>query len=224
MKLYNDDAIKVMDAILEAGTQVDLIVTDPPYATIKGGKRKRHTTNDIVQKMYDNDNFGWSINYKTFLPKWLERAYKILKDDSQMYVMVNALDLENFLRESRLAGFKLHNLLIWDKGNKVVNRWYMKQVEYVLFLRKGRAKSINNKGTSNLIFTANPRNKDHPTQKPVGLMEIFIANSSNEGDVVLDPFMGTGSAGVASKNLGRGFIGIERDTSFYEKAKNKIQP
>ena len=225
MKLYNEDSLVRMNKMVEKGTKVDLILTDPPYATIKGGKRKRkitENTNNNTKVMYQNNNFGWDIDYKTFLPKWLSLSYDLLKDGGQCYLMVNTKDLENFLRESRKAGFKLHNVLIWDKGNKVVNRWYMKQVEYVLFLRKGKAKPINNGGTANLIKVPNTRNKDHPTQKPVDLMKIFIENSSNEGDLVFDPFMGTGATGIASKLLERDFIGIERDEKFFSLAKTKI--
>lgn len=93
----------------------------------------------------------------------------------------------------------------------------------ILMLRKGNAKNINNMGTKNILDIKNIRgNKTHPTEKPVELNEIFIQNSSNKGEIILDPFMGTGSCGVACEKLGRNFIGIEIDKKYYEIAKERI--
>lgn len=99
----------------------------------------------------------------------------------------------------------------------------MKNCEYVLFLRKGRAKRINNVGSKTVHqFDNIMGNKQHPTEKPVDLMQYYISNSSNEGDIVFDPFMGSGSTGVAAKNLNRDFIGIELDENYFEIAKSRI--
>ena len=98
----------------------------------------------------------------------------------------------------------------------------MNACEFILMLRKGVAKNIKNMGAKNLFEIPNVRNKKHPTEKPVKLMEILIENSSNEGDIVLDPFMGVGSTGVAAKNLKRGFIGIEIDEQYFSIAKDRL--
>ena len=91
-------------------------------------------------------------------------------------------------------------------------------------LRKGNAKSINNMGTKNILEVKNIIGKKvHPTEKPVELNEILIGNSSNEGDLVLDPFMGSGSSGVACKKLNRDFIGIEIDEKYFNIAKERIE-
>ncbi len=67
------------------------------------------------------------------------------------------------------------------------------------------------------------RNKEHPTEKPIELMKLYIENSSNENDTVLDPFMGSGSTGVACKNTNRNFIGIELDENYFNIAKKRIE-
>lgn len=90
-------------------------------------------------------------------------------------------------------------------------------------LRKGGAKNIHNKGTSNILKVPNIiGNKKHPSEKPAELLEIMINNSTNEGEVVLDMFMGSGSTGVAAKNLNRRFIGIELDLDYFAIAKERI--
>ena len=120
-------------------------------------------------------------------------------------------------------GFKFQNIIIWNKGNVTPNRYYLNAYEMILMLRKGNAKNINNMGTKNILDIKNIRgSKTHPTEKPVELNEIFIQNSSNNSETVLDPLMGTGSCGIACKKLGRNFIGIEIDKKYYEIAKERI--
>ncbi len=95
--------------------------------------------------------------------------------------------------------------------------------EFVLLFKKGKAKAIHNCGDSQKLDFPNPRNKDHPTQKPVSLFYELVSNSSNPNDVVLDPFMGTGACALASLELGRKFIGIEIEEEHFEKAVNKVK-
>lgn len=127
------------------------------------------------------------------------------------------------MEEAIKAGFKIHNLLVWEKNNATPSRWYMKNAEFTLFLRKGKAKRINNVG-SKMVHRFNNilGNKDHPTEKPVELMKFYIENSSNMGDVVLDPFMGAGSTGIACMECHRNFIGIEIDGRYFDTARNRI--
>ena len=100
----------------------------------------------------------------------------------------------------------------------------MKNCEYVLFLRKGKAKWINNIGDSKTVHRFNNviGSKLHPTEKPIDLLSFYILNSSSKNDVVLDPFTGSGSTGVASIKNNRNFIGIEIDKSYFSIAKNRL--
>ena len=104
----------------------------------------------------------------------------------------------------------------------------MSQFEYILFFRKGKGIQINNCGTSDILDIPNKKTKDkdgnniHDTEKPVKLMEILIENSSKENDIVLDPFMGSGSTGVACVNTNRNFIGVELDENYFNIAKERI--
>jgi site-specific DNA-methyltransferase (adenine-specific) len=128
------------------------------------------------------------------------------------------------LNESKKVGFKLHNLLVWEKNNCTPSQYYMKNCEYVLFLRKGKAKWINDIGGSKTVhkFDNIIGNKTHPTEKPVNLLKFYIANSSNENDIVLDPFCGTGSTLFAAKELNRKYLGYEIDKQYYDIAVEKL--
>lgn len=113
---------------------------------------------------------------------------------------------------------------VGEKNNCTPSQYYMKNCEYVLFLRKGKAKWINDIGGSKTVHQFNNiiGNKTHPCEKPVDLLKFYIANSSNEGDVVFDPFSGTGSTLVASKELGRNYLGYEIDEEYYSIAKKRL--
>ena len=100
----------------------------------------------------------------------------------------------------------------------------MKNCEFTLFLRKGSSKPIHNAGSKQVHHFDNIiGNKLHPVEKSVELMKFYISNSSDEGDIVFDPFMGSGSTGVAALELNRKFIGIEIDEKYYGISKNRIE-
>lgn len=199
---------------------IDLIVTDPPYRGISGGKP--HTKGQPSGMLSKNDGKYFEHN-DIKCEDWFPELYRVLKQNSHCYIMTNTINLETYLRVSRETGFQLHNVLVWQKNNATPNRWYMKNAEYVLFLRKGKAKKINKLGSKTVHKIDNIiGKKNHPTEKPVKLMELYVENSSEINDIVLDPFMGTGAVGVACQNLGRQFIGIEIDNHYYEIAKQRI--
>lgn len=127
------------------------------------------------------------------------------------------------MNESVKAGFRIQNLLVWEKNTNTPSQYYMKNCEYVLMLRKGKARWINNIGSSKTVHRYNiVRNRTHPTEKPVDLLKFYIENSSYEGDIVLDPFMGTGSTGVACLRSGRRFVGYEIDKEYYNIAEERL--
>ena len=197
-----------MKSMILNGTQVDLLVTDPPYKTITGGDS--NGVNSVRPKGMLSGNrklFTHQNNIK--ISDWMQLIYDCLKDNSHAYIFTNALNLTEMLNESQRIGFKLHNVLVWEKNNCTPSQFYMKNCEYVLFLRKGKAKWINDIGGSKTVHQFNNiiGHKVHPTEKPVDLLKFYIANSSKENDVVFDPFAGSGSTGVAALELHRRFLG-----------------
>ncbi len=218
-KIFNDDIRKVIIYIPDQS--IDLVVTDPSYPVISGGKpHKKGQPSGMLSK-----NDGKIFDYNDIDPEiWIPEIYRVLKEGTQCYIMVNNLNLERYLKVCRETGFQLHNILVWKKNNVTCNRWYMKNCEFTLFLRKGRAKYINDCGSKQVHEFNNIIGcKTHPTEKPVDLMKYYIANSSNEGDLVFDPFMGSGSTGVAALELGRKFIGCEIDEKYFKVAEERIQ-
>ena len=157
------------------------------------------------------------------IQEYLPLLYRVMKKGSHGYIMCNDKNLANFLNQITLEGFKIYKVLIWYKNNAIANSYYMNSHEYIIFFRKGKAKYINNRGTKSVLEFPNPRNKVHPSQKPVDLMKTLILNSTRKGQTVLDFAMGSGSTGVAAVETGRHFIGIEKDLKFFKIAKERIQ-
>jgi DNA modification methylase len=222
IQVYNTDAIEWLKSL--DNDSVDLIVSDPPYRVTQHGhsglggifKTKVGEDKKLNGKLFEHNEVD--VN------DYAGELYRVLKPDSHCYIMTNDRNLQNFMNVFTNIGFNFCKLLIWDKQNKITNQYYMNQVEYILFMYKGRNKQINNCGTSNLISVNNVKNKthNHPTEKPVELMEILIKNSTNEGDLVLDPFVGVGATPVACQNLKRNFIGCELDKVYYDTTMERL--
>lgn len=231
--LRQGDCLEVIRTI--PGDSVDCAIIDPPYKIVAGGCRKvaKDECSGIFNKRREsNKRTDWVEEVRTGkmfkhndvkFENWLPELYRVMADKSHIYLMINSRNLAELQNKSELAGFKFQNLLIWDKGNVTPNRYYMQGYECILMLRKGGAKTIVNKGTSNILRVPNIiGNKKHPSEKPVELLEIMINNSTNEGEVVLDMFMGSGSTGVAALNTNRKFIGIELDPDYFKIAQERI--
>lgn len=201
---------------------IDLLVTDPPYKTITGGDSNGKNSERPKGVLGGNRKLFAHQNMK--IPDWMSEVYRILKQGSHAYIFTNVLNLTEMLNESQKVGFKLHNLLVWEKNNCTPSQYYMKNCEYVLFLRKGKAKWINDIGGSKTVHQYDNLigNKTHPTEKPVDLLKFYINNSSKEGDIVFDPFCGTGSILVATKELGRQYLGYEIDRKYYDIAVDRL--
>ena len=225
MNIYNADAIKIMREM--GDNSIDLIIIDPPYKTTKRGISKKTTTGGLVRSELGKQ--GKIFKYNDIKPQeYIPELYRVLKEGSHCYIMTNHVNLQEILNTATECGFHFIKSLIWDKGNKIMGQCYMSQFEYILFLRTGKHKKINNCGTSDILSIPNKKTKDengnnlHDVEKPVELMKILIENSSSEKDTVLDCFMGIGSTGIACAITNRDFIGIEIDKSYFDIAKKRI--
>ena len=218
-QIHNQDCITYMKSLPDKC--IDLVVTDPTYKGISGGSHhKKGQPSGILSK-----NDGKLFKHNNINPElWIPEIYRVLKNETHCYIMTNTINLENYLRICREVGFGLHNLLCWEKNNCTPSQYYMKNCEYVLFLRKGKAKWVNNIGGSKTVHQFNSviGNKIHPTEKPVELMKFYIANSRKEGDTIFDPFCGAGSTLIAAKELNRKYIGCEIDIEYYKIALKRL--
>lgn len=227
--LRHGDCLYLMKDIPDKS--IDLIVTDPPYLHIKGGcksKRLNVGCRDVKSNVVSNmSDFGEQRIYT-----YLDNVKKKMKKFN-MYVFCSKLQIPYYLNWA-LKNKLQYDVLFWYKNtNRMIStKFYASNVEYIIRIY-GNGCSLNNilndngKAKSELyqkIFSYDtPKNKIHEAQKPIELLERLILLSSKEKDTIIDPFMGSGTTGVACKNLNRNFIGIELDDKYFEIAKKRIE-
>ncbi len=223
-RIYNMDCIEGMKQI--ESCSIDLIITDPPYKTTARGSAGN--SGGMMQKEINKKGMVFKYN-DIRLIEYIPEFYRILKSGSHFYIMTNHVNLQETLDTCTRNGFHFIKSLIWDKGNKVMGTAYMSQFEYVLFFRKGSFKKINHCGTSDILSVPNKKTKSvnggnlHDTEKPIKLMEMLINNSTNEGDLVLDPFIGIGGTALACRSNNRNYIGFEIDKQYCDIANNRLE-
>jgi len=222
-KIYNEDFL--LNKL--PNESIDLIVTDPPYPTTKRGISESTTTGGLVRSELGKQ--GRIFKHNNIKPQqYIPEFYRLLKEGSHCYIMTNHVNLYEMLTVAKECGFHFIKSLIWNKGNKIMGQAYMSQFEYILFFRKGKFKKINSCGTADIINVPNKKTKDangknlHDTEKPIELMKILIENSSKEGEIVLDPFIGVGSTVLACVGSGRQYIGYEIDNEYYDTSNERI--
>lgn len=210
--LRQGDCLEIMNEIPEKS--VDLILTDSPYGF---GYQSNMKKNKDLPMFYDR-NTSW-------LNEWLYKANKILKDDGHLYMFAPAQKIDEFKQKIENF-FIIKNILVWDKngfGMGDLYGQYAPSYEFIIFAVKEQGKKLNGKRERDLLSFNKCKPELHPTQKPVELLKYLIEKSSNENDTVLDPFMGSGSTGVAANELNRKFIGIELDEKYFNIAKERIE-
>ena len=227
IQIYNDDCLSIIKQLPD--NSIDLIATDPPYdiPSINGGgsinniKKLNKSLNDLktidITNGYDIEMFG-----KEFV--------RVLKDIN-IYFWCNKkqiVDYFNFYVNK--LGCK-YDIICWHKTNALptYSNKYLSDTEYLLYFRKGKGHCFPQSYEDAQTYYIAPINhKDkkewgHPTIKPLDITERIVRNSSRETDTILDPFMGSGTTGVACKNLNRNFIGIELEKSYFDVAKRRLE-
>jgi len=223
--LYLGDCLEVLPGLDE---KADLLAVDAPYKLTSGGVGKPSKTQIPMRGKFDAATYandGDIVLCDVKWADWMGLAFAALKADADAYFMANDKEVFPCWNAAMAVGFKHHNLLPWDKISPTANKFYMKNNEFVLYCWKGRARTINDPSQQQTIRMRAPRGADsrHKTQKPWRLMANYIRQSSQPGDLVLDPFMGSGSTGVAALKEGRRFIGIEKDAAIYETACRRLR-
>jgi len=182
---------------------VDLLITDPAYESLEKHRAVGTTTRLKHSKASSNDWFKVFPNSR--FPELFREVFRVLKRNTHFYLLCDAETMFVAKPEAERAGFRFWKPLVWDKRTIGMGYHYRARYEFILFFEKGKRR-LNNLGIADVISV--PRiHGGYPAEKPPEVSEILIAQSSQPGDLVADPFMGAGSVGVAAARLGRGFLG-----------------
>lgn len=184
---------------------LDLVITDPPYESLEKHRAIGTTTRLKHSKSSSNDWFTIFPNER-FHELFVE-LHRAMKKNSHLYLFCDAETMFVVKPIGEAAGFKFWKPLVWDKKQIGMGYHYRARYEFVLFFEKGKRR-LNDLGIADILEA--PRVRDgYPTEKPLSIMEVLVSQSTQPGDLVGDPFVGSGSAGLAAVKLGRDFVGAD---------------
>ena len=149
--------------------------------------------------------------------------FDALLERSNAYVMANSRHVSKAQQVFEAGGFKHHEVLTWRKGSATRQPFYMRDQEFTHFLWKGKARYINDGGAKASFYCPPPSIDGHKTIKPTALMALYVLQSSQPGQLVLDPFAGSGTTLLAALAFGRRAIGVEIDPAFFDLACARVE-
>jgi site-specific DNA-methyltransferase (adenine-specific) len=202
---------------LPAGS-VDLAITDPPYESLEKHRAIGTTTRLKHSKASSNDWFSIFPNAR--FPEFFEAIYRVLKKNAHLYIFCDPETMFVAKPAGEAAGFKFWKPIIWDKRTIGMGYHYRARYEAILFLEKGKRR-LNDLGVPDIIEVPRVRN-GYPTEKPAEVAEVLVRQSSSPGDLVIDPFMGSGAFGVAALRLGRHFAGSDTSRAAHQVARERL--
>lgn len=245
-RIYHGDCLEVMDELPQES--VDMIFADPPYNLSNGGFTCHAGRAVSVNKGEWDRSRGIEKDFQ-FHKEWISACRRLLKLNGTIWISGTYHSIYACGFALQALGYHILNDICWFKPNASPNlscRYFTASHETLIWARKSKkAKHVFNydlmkkgvfpndvlkapgKQMRSVWAITTPRKEEkrygkHPTQKPEDLLERVILASTNEGDLVLDPFMGSGTTGVVSIRHGRRFIGIEKERQFYEIAKKRL--
>jgi site-specific DNA-methyltransferase (adenine-specific) len=239
LRLYQGDCLEILAAIPE--NSVDLVFADPPYFLSNGGITCHAGKMVSVHKGDWDKSRGPDANHE-FNRDWLAACQRVLKPDGSIWVSGTAHVIHSVGFAMQQLGFKLLNDISWVKPNPPPNlscRYFTHATETIIWAAKDKKsrhtfnyklmKETNRGKQMKSVWEIRPPEAwekkfgKHPTQKPVALLERILLASTNEGDLVLDPFSGSGTTAVAALRTKRAAIGIEIESKYLEQTRKRIQ-
>lgn len=227
MKLYNADSYALIAQMRENKLRVHHIITDPPYNI-----SKPNNFPSMRQRRQGVDFGVWDKGFD--LVSWIPQYAEILDKNGSMIIFCSYRFISLIAQALESSNMLVKDILIWQKSNPMprnTTRRYVQDLEFAVWAVKSGAKWVFNKPSDmpylRSIFThslvSGKEKLGHPTQKSLKLMKDLIQIHTNPNEIVLDPFMGSGSTGAACLELGREFIGIEKDKKFFTMAQKRLE-
>lgn len=223
--IYNDDCLKFVKKAITSKLKVNHIITDPPYNI---SKENNFNTLSNRKGIYFGD---WDNNFNYL--SWIKDYLKLLDKDGSIIIFCSYLFLSSIINELENNNIIVKDLIIWKKTNPMprnTERRYVQDMEFAIWGVNKNSKWIFNKKKNQPYLRSlfefpivTGKNRFHPTQKNLELMEELILIHTKKDDLILDPFMGSGTTGVAAIKNNRKFIGIEKDESYFNISKNRLE-
>jgi site-specific DNA-methyltransferase (adenine-specific) len=215
-QLYQADAVEWLRAIDDG--EIDLCITDPAYESLEKHRKVGTTTRLKHSKSSSNDWFKIFPNAR--FEELFTEVYRVLKNDTHFYMFCDQETMFIAKPIAESVGFKLRKALIWDKVTIGMGYSYRARHEIILYLEKGKRR-LNDLSIPDVLSCPRVRG-GRPTEKPVELIQTLVRQSSNKGEVTIDPFTGSGATGVAALLEGRRFLGCDLSEGSVEYANTRL--
>jgi len=215
-QLHHGDAVDFLRS-LPSGA-VDLIITDPAYESLEKHRAVGTTTRLKVSKGSSNPWFAIFPNSR--FGELFSEAHRVLKRHAHLYLFCDPETAFIAKPVAEQAGFKFWKPLVWDKRSIGMGYHYRSRYEFILFFEKGKRR-LNNLGTADVIEVPRIRG-GYPTEKPSAVSSVLVGQSTSPGELVVDPFMGSASVGVAAIGAGRAFIGNDINEGSLKIARERL--
>ena len=222
--IYHGDCLDVLDAVQPI---VDAVVMDPPYASGARTEAAKTSSGAMVRgvrwnaRPLDNDQMT-TPGFVWLMRQVAQRAWHCLPDGGSLFSFIDWRQWPNLLGAIESARFRINGMIVWDKKSYGLGNGFRAQHELILHASRG-VPDVAARDTGNVIVEhVRDDNSDHPSPKPIGLMEALLRVVAEPHDVVLDPFMGGGATLVAAKNLGMRAIGVETEERYCENAAKRL--
>lgn len=238
-RIYLGDSLDILEQFPERS--VHMIFADPPYFLSGGGPTCQSGRRVRVNKGAWDKPADISVNH-SFTTGWLEKCRRVLDDNGTIWVSGTTHVIHSVGFAMQQLGYRILNDVIWFKSNAPPNlgcRCFTHSTETILWAAKSRASKhtfnyelmkeiAGGKQMRNLWEIRAPGKAEktfgrHPTQKPVALLDRIVLAGSHAGDVILDPFSGSGTTGIAALRHGRRYVGIEREPEYVDLAVRRMQ-
>jgi site-specific DNA-methyltransferase (adenine-specific) len=215
-QLATADAVDWLRSLPTAS--IDLVITDPPYESLEKHRAVGTTTRLKHSKASSNDWFSIFPNAR--FSDLFQEIYRVLRKNRHFYLFCDpeTAFIAKPLAES--AGFKFWKPLIWDKKRIGMGYHYRARYEFILFFEKGKRR-LHDLGVADVLEFPRVVN-GYPTEKPVGVNSVLVRQSCEKGEVVADPFLGSGSAGVAALRAGASFVGCDVSRDAVEVSRQRL--
>jgi site-specific DNA-methyltransferase (adenine-specific) len=214
--LHKGDAVEWMRSL--PSRSVDLIDVDLAYESLEKHRAKGKTTR--LKKSAGSSNKWFEIFRNQRFPEFFAECYRVLREDRHFYFWCDQETMFVAKPIGEAAGFTFHRPIVWDKLVIGMGYHYRSRYELILFFEKGK-RALNDLGVADVIPCKRIRN-GYPTEKPTKVNRILIENSTTPGELVLDPFMGSASAGVAAVECGRAFAGNDLSADAVALAQSRL--
>jgi site-specific DNA-methyltransferase (adenine-specific) len=216
-ELSAQDAVAWLRAL---GTEsVDLLITDPAYESLEKHRAVGTTTRLKHSKSSSNDWFTIFPNAR--FGELFREAFRVLRRNTHFYLLCDAETMFVAKPHAEEAGFRFWKPLVWDKCSIGMGYHYRARYEFILFFEKGKRR-LNDLGLPDIISVPRIRG-GYPAEKPPEVAEVLITQSTVAGEVVVDPFMGSGSVGVAALRHGRRFLGNDLNPEAVQIAERRLR-